>query len=218
MRTPNPPKSFWIARTVRATLGNVLKLLFRVSIVGRENLPATGGVVFAGNHVSYGDPVLIWCAMPRPTHFMARADLWRHTFLGWCLDQFWAFPVERASADRVALTKAANYLAAGEPVGIFPNGTRNKKGEAIEAQDGAAFIASRADVPMVPVGIAGTDKIRPKGSRFIHFPKVTIAVGEPISKSDFEGLGRKETVAAMTAEIMRRIDVQVQRAREVSEG
>jgi 1-acyl-sn-glycerol-3-phosphate acyltransferase len=215
MRTPKPPRNFWIARCVRATLGKLLLALFRVTIVGRENLPTAGGFVLAGNHVSYGDPVLIWCAVPRPTHFMARASLWKHTFLGWCLDKFWAFPVERGTADRGALTKAANYLAAGEPVGIFPNGTRNVNGDPIEPQDGAAFIASRAGVPLIPVGISGTDLIRPKGSRMIHFPRCTIAVGQPVAASDFEGLGRKETVAAMTAEVMRRIDALVEQAREV---
>lgn len=215
MRAPNPPKHFWLAHVVRATLGALLLALFRVTIVGRDNLPATGGFVLAGNHVSYGDPVLIWCAVPRPAHFMARSSLWKHAFLGWCLDQFWAFPVERGTADRAALTKANTILAAGEPVGIFPNGTRNVNGEPIEPQDGAAFIASRAGVPLVPVGISGTDRIRPKGSRLIHFPRCTIAVGEPVLASDFDGLGRKETVAAMTAEVMRRIEALVELAGEV---
>ena len=146
---------------------------------------------------------------------MARSSLWKHAFLGWCLDRFWAFPVERGTADRAALTKANNILLSGEPVGIFPKGTRNVSGEPIEPQDGAAFIASRAGVPLVPVGISGTGKIRPKGSRRIHFPRCTIAVGEPVLASDFEGLGRKETVAAMTAEVMRRIDALVVHAEEV---
>jgi 1-acyl-sn-glycerol-3-phosphate acyltransferase len=217
MRTPNPPKNFWFARLVRVTIGKLLIALFRVTIIGRENIPSSGGAVLAGNHVSYADPMLIWCATPRPTHFMARANLWHQTLVGWGLDMFWAFPVERGTADRKALTKANDYLTAGEPVGIFPKGTRNVKGEPIEAQDGAAFIASRAGVPLIPVGIAGTEKIRPKGSRFIHFPRVTIAVGQSITAAGFPGLGRKETVAAMTAEIMRRIDLEVAHAREVSD-
>jgi 1-acyl-sn-glycerol-3-phosphate acyltransferase len=215
MRTPRPPRNFWVARVVRVTLARLLLLCFRTRLVGRENLPATGGIVLAGNHISYADPALMWSILPRPTHFMAKSELWKHGFIGWCLDQFWAFPVERGRSDRTALAKAAAYLEAGEPVAIFPEGTRNREGD-VEAQGGAAFIALRAGVPIVPVGIAGTDLIKPPGSRFIRFPRVTISVGTPVRASDYEGLGRKETVEAMTAEVMRRIAAEVDRAREVA--
>jgi 1-acyl-sn-glycerol-3-phosphate acyltransferase len=147
---------------------------------------------------------------------MAKSELWDHDIIGWGLDMFWAFPVVRGRSDRTAIAKATAYLAAGEPVAIFPEGTRNFAGDA-EAQGGAAFIASRAGVPVVPIGIAGTEKIRPEGSKRIHFPRVTISVGKPVNAGDFEGLGRKETVEAMTAEVMRRIGQEIERAREVSD-
>ena len=215
MRTPRPPKNFWFAHLVRGTVARLLLLLFRVRLLGAENIPE-GGAVLAGNHISYADPALLWSAAPRPTHFMAKSELWQTSFIGWGLDQFWAFPVERGRSDRTALAKAAAYLAAGEPVAIFPEGTRNFAGDA-EAQGGAAFIAARAGVPLVPVGIDGTERIKPEGSRFIHFPRVTISVGKPVRAEDFFGLGRKETVEAMTAEVMRRIGHEIRRAKEAED-
>jgi 1-acyl-sn-glycerol-3-phosphate acyltransferase len=213
MRTPKPPRTFWFARAVRATLARLLLLVFRVHLLGGENIPSSGGAVLAGNHVSYADPVLLWSIAPRPTHFMAKSELWRHGVLGWGLDMFWAFPVDRGRSDRTAIAKATALLEAGEPIGVFPEGTRNREGT-VEAQDGAAFLAARAGVPLIPVGIAGTDRIKPKGSRIMHFPRVTISVGEPVRPSDFPGLGRKQTVEAMTAEVMRRIAVEIERAEE----
>ena len=214
MRTPKPPRSFWFAHVVRATIGILLRLVFRVRLLGRKKLPAGTGYVLAGNHISYADPMLLWCAAPKPTHFMAKSELWGHDVIGWGLDMFWAFPVDRGTADRTALAKAKAYLDAGEPLAIFPEGTRNFAGEA-EAQGGAAFIAMRSRVPLVPVGITGTAGIKPKGSRFIHFPRVTISVGEPVRAEDFPGLARKEVVEAMTAEVMRRVAGEVAHAREV---
>jgi len=213
-RVAMPPRSFWLARTLRVTIGALISAAFRTKVIGRDNLPATGGVVLAGNHISYADPVLLWIRSPRPVHFMAKSELWEITIMGWFLDQVWTFPVNRGASDRTALAKAAGYLAAGEPVGIFPEGTRNRDGEA-EAQGGAAFVALRAGVPIVPVGIAGTDRISPKGSKGIRFPKVVISIGEPIDPASFEG-GRKERVEAITARIMLRIGEELAHAGEVA--
>ena len=215
-RVAKPPRTFWFAHVLRVTVGALIAAPFRTKVVGRSNLPATGGVVLAGNHISYADPVLLWIRSPRPVHFMAKSELWDITIMGWFLDQVWAFPVNRGASDRTALAKAAAYLAAGEPVGIFPEGTRNRDGEA-EAQGGAAFVALRAGVPIVPVGIAGTDRISPKGSRGIRFPKVVISIGEPIDPESFPG-GRKERVEAITATVMRRIGEELVHAREVADS
>jgi 1-acyl-sn-glycerol-3-phosphate acyltransferase len=215
MRTPKPPRNFWFARAVRATVGNIAIAVFRVKLVGREKLPTGGGFVLAGNHISYADPVLLWCRSPRPVHFMARENLWDSDFLGWALDWFWAFPVKRDAADREALQRASAYLKAGEPVGIFPEGTRKFKGNN-EAHGGAAFLAIRNEVPVFPIGISGTDRIKPPGARMLRFPKVVMAVGDPIDPASFAQGGRKERVEAMTGEVMRRIEEQVAEAQEVA--
>jgi 1-acyl-sn-glycerol-3-phosphate acyltransferase len=138
---------------------------------------------------------------------------WRveNGFLGWALPRVWAIPINRASADREAIQRATDLLQRGEPIGMFPEGTRRKPGAPVgesdlgEAHAGVAFIAMRAGVPVVPVGIAGTDKALPPGAKLPRFPRVTIKFGPPVSPHDFPHGGRKEKTAAMTAEIMRRI-------------
>jgi 1-acyl-sn-glycerol-3-phosphate acyltransferase len=185
--------------------------LYRIRVFGRENIPADGGYILAGNHVSYLDPALLWSMAPRETHFVAKSELFKHPLLGWALPRLWAFPINRASADREAIQRATDLLAHGEPVGMFPEGTRRRPGAAHsddqlgEAHAGVAFIAMRAGVPVIPVGIAGTDRALPPGAKLPRFPRVTFCFGHPVRAEDYADGGRKEKTAAMTAEIMRRI-------------
>lgn len=195
-----------LARLVRATIGRLLIAVFRVRFEGWENVPP-GGAILAGNHVSYLDPALLWCITPRPTHFVAKAELWEAGWLGYLLDHFWTIPVKRASADREMIQMASALLQRGELLGMFPEGTRKRDADPDslgQAHGGVAFLALRAEVPVVPVGIAGTDKALPAGAKVPRFPRVTIRVGEPVWPEQFEG-GRKERMEAMTKEIMHRI-------------
>ncbi len=206
---PDAPK--WrLARILRVTVARLFIAAYRVTIVNAEKLPATGGFILAGNHVSYLDPTLLWCVMPRETHFVAKSELFKTGPLGWLLSRVWVFPIQRASADREAITQATNLLTGGEPVGMFPEGTRRRPGAVVaddlgEAHSGVAFIAMRAGVPVVPVGIIGTDKALPAGAKIPRFPRVTIRIGDPVYPDAFTEGGRKEKLAAMTAEIMKRI-------------
>ncbi len=197
----------WVlARVVRATLGRVLLAVFRVRMDGWHHVPS-GGAILAGNHVSYLDPAILWCIAPRPVHFVAKAELWRARWLGFLLDRFWAIPVQRDSADRVMIATATRLLEAGDLLGMFPEGTRRRDTRSDELGDphgGVAFLALRTGVPVIPVGIAGTDRALPAGSRIPRFPKVSIRVGAPVMPDAFEG-GRKERMQSMTDEIMTRI-------------
>jgi len=209
----NREKRWLLARALRASIAKLLLALFRVRVICPERVPATGAIL-AGNHVSYGDPVLLWCAAPRRVRFMAKSELWRSRFIGWGLDHLWAFPVKRGEADRHAITTATNLLKSGELVGIFPEGTRVREA-AVEPQGGVAFLAMRAGVPIVPVGIGGTDKIRPEGAKLLHFPRVTFVFGEPVCPEHFDHLpSRKERVDAITAEVMGRIAASLLEAKE----
>lgn len=207
-----------LARAVRLTIGKLLMALYRVRVLGVENIPGEGGYVLAGNHVSYLDPMLLWCVTNPPTHFMARADLFAKPILRWALPRLWSFPITRDSADRTAIKRATALLQAGEVVGIFPEGTRRDPGAleagASEAHAGVAFIALRADVPVVPVGISGTEYALPRGARLPRFPRVTVRYGPPVCPEEFEDFERKERLALMTAEIMRRIAAERARDKE----
>jgi 1-acyl-sn-glycerol-3-phosphate acyltransferase len=178
---------------------------FRMRFLGRSRVPARGGVILAPNHESYLDPVAVGLALRRSLNFMARDDLWRHPALGWLLDRLHTFPVKRGAADRGAIAEASRRLEAGEPVLIFPQGTRHHaKGLAglEEGAGGTALIALRSGCPVVPVGIHGTERVLPQGARFIRFPRVTIAFGEPIDPADIPEGGRRERMDALTSRIM----------------
>lgn len=192
-----------LARFLKATLARLLLRIYRVRLIGWEKVP-TGGAILAGNHVSYLDPVLLWSATARPTRFVAKAELWESSLIGWLLDHLYAFPVHRASADRVMIATASTLLARGELLGMFPEGTRKRDtahDDLGPAQGGVAFLALRASVPVLPVGIVGTEEALPAGAKLPRFPRVTISIGQPIDPSRFEG-GRKERMEAMTLEIM----------------
>jgi 1-acyl-sn-glycerol-3-phosphate acyltransferase len=207
-------KRFVAARVLRATVAKLLLVLFRTRVHGAERIPA-GGAILAGNHVSYMDPVLLWCASPRPVHFMAKRELWDAPVIGWALPRLWGFPVTRGAPDREAITTATQLLQGGELVGVFPEGTRQDTGDESlgQAQGGTAFIAMRAEVPVVPVAFVGTDRVWPRGARFPRLAKTAIHVGEPIDPvSVAPGAARKERVEALTRVIMEAIAAELDRA------
>lgn len=207
------------ARFLRATVAKLIAAAYRLRVVGERNVPA-GRAILAGNHVSYLDPVLLWCAAPRIVHFMAKAELFGKPVLGWFILRVGAFRVRRGEADRTAIATATAHLEGDELVGVFPEGTRHRRvvddAAALlgEAQSGAAFLAMRTGSPIVPVGIAGTDKAMPRGAKLPRFPRVTIRYGEPIEPAAFAEGGRKERVAAMTRAVMDAIAAELDLARE----
>jgi 1-acyl-sn-glycerol-3-phosphate acyltransferase len=188
----------------------VLKLFigvpWRVRWLHVDHVPeGHGGVILAGNHESYVDPVLIAMGPWRHVHFMAKAELWDNPFLPPIIERMDSFPVKRGSADRGAIAEATRLLDSGEAVGIFPQGSRHHAAGAEglrEGAGGAALIAMRAGVPVVPVGIYGSDRIRPSGSRFPHFPRITVVYGDAIDPASIPEGGRRERIDAMTARIM----------------
>jgi 1-acyl-sn-glycerol-3-phosphate acyltransferase len=207
-------KRLVLGRMVRATAGRLVLLLLRARFDGTENVPA-GGAVLAGNHVSYMDPVVLWCGAPRLVHFMAKRELWESRFLRWALPRVGAFRVNRGEPDRGAIATATDLLKSGELIGVFPEGTRSSEGaEALgDAHGGAAFLALRAGVPIVPVGLAGTEKVWPRGQKFPRLRRVAVAFGRPVDPDEIGEGGRKERVQALTAMLMERIAEELERAR-----
>jgi 1-acyl-sn-glycerol-3-phosphate acyltransferase len=153
-------------------------LLYRVEITGREHFPPTGPVVLASNHRSNLDPFFLGVSTPRQIHFMAKAELWKVGALGWLIDKLGAFPINRGEADRQAVRKALDTLAAGAVLGIFPEGSRHPQGGFGAIHPGVTLFSLREGVVTIPVVMEGTERIM--RGRMIRFPKVRVAFGPPL--------------------------------------
>lgn len=152
----------------------------RMRVEGREHLPATGAYVIAPVHRSYVDTPITACITSRRIRFMGKQEVWKYRPIGWFVSALGAFPVNRGTADREALNRCITVLAGGEPLVLFPEGER-KDGPVVHPLfDGAAYVAARAGVPIVPVGIGGSAEVMPRGARFIHPHKVCVVIGAPI--------------------------------------
>lgn len=180
----------------------IFTVFFRWEIKGAENIPKTGGLIIAANHVSNFDPPVLGCALPRKLHFMAKEELFVNPVLRWAFTKLGSFPVKRASADRMAIRKAFHLLAEGEVLGIFPEGTRSKTGTLGRAEPGLAMIALKTGVPIVPTAVMGTNQVF-KGTLF---PRFKVIFGEPIyiersraDKQSMENIGKHvmENIASL---------------------
>jgi len=153
--------------------------LFPRTIYGQEHIPAKGGCIIASNHVSNMDPVVLGVSCVRRINFMTKDSLFKG-FLGWVLPKLGSFPVKRGEADFGALKEATKRLKKGKPVLIFIEGTRRIGDEPSQAQAGAGFLAVKANVPVIPVYLDGTQKVMPPGSKFPSRRPVTVRFGPPV--------------------------------------
>ncbi len=168
-------------RILRFLLRLIMLALFRIEVHGREHLPATGGFVLApGGHRSIVDTPAVSLAGPRVLRYMGAENYFAIPGFGWFLRAMGGFPVERSATDRQALRLAEWVLANGEPLAVFPEGTRQQGPLIQPLKEGAAFLACRAGVPIVPVGLGGGERAMPKGAKFIRPRKLVMVIGEPL--------------------------------------
>jgi 1-acyl-sn-glycerol-3-phosphate acyltransferase len=168
-------------RVIRSLLRLVIKTWFRLEVHGRSRLPAAGGFVLApGGHRSIIDTPVISLAGPRVLRYMGAETYFNIPVLGWFLRAMGGFPVERSATDRRALRLAEWILDNGEPLAVFPEGTRQEGPLIQPLKEGAAFLACRTGAPIVPVGVGGTERAMPKGARLARPRKVVMVIGEPI--------------------------------------
>jgi glycerol-3-phosphate dehydrogenase (NAD(P)+) len=159
----------------RRFVAHLVRAVYRLELVGGENVPA-GAAVVAGNHESVLDGFVLGAAIERDLCFLGKAELWRLRPLAWLLDGLGAIPVERGAGDLEALARARRALDAGQAVAIFPQGA--VRGDR-RWRRGAARLALATGAPVVPVRLVGTAKALSRWR--IGFPRLRVIVGEPIS-------------------------------------
>lgn len=176
----------------------VCRALWRVEVRDRSKLPGSGAYVIAPVHRSNVDTLLAGCLTRRRIRFMGKDTLWKYRWSAALFSSLGAFPVRRGTPDREALRAAENAVRSGEPVVLFPEGTRQSGPKLHPLFEGPAFVAARTGVPIVPVGIGGSEWAMPKGSKLVHPVKVVMVVGDPIPPPP-RGEGGRVSRRAVTA-------------------
>jgi len=166
---------------VRFLIWVVAKLLWRTTFEGLENVPAQGAFILAPVHRSNLDFGVVSGVTRRQLGYMGKESLWDSKLLGALITHLGAFPVNRGAPDREALRRSQALLDRGEPLVLFPEGTR-RQGRTVEhLAEGTAFLASRAGVPIVPVGIGGSERALPKGNKLPRPGKMHVLVGPALA-------------------------------------
>jgi 1-acyl-sn-glycerol-3-phosphate acyltransferase len=169
-------------------------LIPRPTIRGRENVPATGPFIIASNHLSFIDSMVIPLMAPRRVGYLAKAEYFTGTGIkGWLSRTLFtalgAMPVHRQTnrAAQEALDTAMTVLKAGGGFGIYPEGTRSRDGRLARGKTGVAWLALTADCPVVPVAVAGTDRLQPVGAAWPWPHRYSVTFGEPLTFPEYRG-------------------------------
>ena len=204
-----------IYTVVHRVVPPLAKAIWRPTVTGLENIPSSGPVIIASNHLSFADSVVIPCVVPRKVVFLAKSDYFTGTGLkgaltrGW-FEAFGMLPVDRDDhkAALASLETALAVLEQGDAFGIYPEGTRSRDGRLYRGRTGVAPLALTAGVPVVPVGLRGTEDLQPVGSNRPRVVPVSVDIGAPIDFTGrFEGVpvgrARREATDEIMAAIQR---------------
>ncbi len=185
-------------QTAKVICRTVLAVIRRWEVYGVENLPRRGGAIVISNHISYWDPVVVACALNRRVYFMAKAELFKIPLLGPVIKKLGAFPVRRNGPDPSSVRRSIQLLKNNKIIGIFPEGTRSHSGEILDPHLGAAMLALKVGVPIVPVAVTGTKGV---------VGKVFVSVGKPL---EFKHLYRRKNDKGELEAVSRKIMAEVE--------
>jgi 1-acyl-sn-glycerol-3-phosphate acyltransferase len=179
----------------RLVLRPLFLLVFRPHVRGRANVPASGPFIIASNHLSFIDSMAIPLMAPRRVGYLAKAEYFTTPGVkGWLTRTLFtalgALPVERQThrAAQEALDTAMTVLKAGGGFGIYPEGTRSRDGRLARGKTGVAWLALTAECPVVPVGVAGTDRVQPVGASWPRPHRFSVTFGEPLTFPEHKGM------------------------------
>lgn len=199
---------YWIMKNLVA--GPLVKTVFRPWVVGEENIPRTGPVILASNHLSFIDSIFLPLVIDRRISFLAKSDYFHgRGFGGWFIKNFLLgtgmLPIDRSGgkASEASLNTGLAVLARGNVLGIYPEGTRSPDGTMYRGRTGVARMILEGRVPVVPVAMVDTDKVMPIGAKMPKVRRIGIIFGEPLDFTRFEGLESDRFILrSITDEIM----------------
>jgi 1-acyl-sn-glycerol-3-phosphate acyltransferase len=199
---------YWFMKNLIA--GPILRTAFRPWVTGEENIPRSGGVILASNHLSFIDSVFLPLVIERRVTFLAKSDYYTARGIkGWAIKNFLKaagmLPIDRSGgkASEASLRTGLKVLAEGDVLGIYPEGTRSPDGKLYRGRTGVARMVLEGGVPVVPVAMIDTEKVMPIGKRLPKVRRVGVVIGEPLDFSRFEGMeGDRFILRSITDEIM----------------
>jgi 1-acyl-sn-glycerol-3-phosphate acyltransferase len=185
------------------TMKVLLVILCRWRVYGQENLPEEGPVLIVSNHMNFIDPPLLAASLPRKLTFMAKRELFE-SWMSRPIVQAFSFSISRGVPNKESLRQAALTLQKGKPLVMFPEGKRSPNAQMMEGFPGSSLIALRAGVPVLPIGIAGSEKLK----NFFHVFKhshITVNVGQSFDLPEADSVPTRKQLIAATDMIMHRI-------------
>ncbi len=192
-------------RLVRFIMRLIQISLSKLTVLGRENIPPSGSYIVVTNHMSTVDTPLLLISFPvQRWHFFAGEKWQDHWLWGPLMGWLGAIYIDRENVDRAAVRTALEALADGQKFGLAPEGRRSKVGHMQEAKDGAAFLATRANVPILPVGIINSDILWENARNHKRTP-VTVNIGKPFMLPDLDRRVRSRDLPIYTEYIMAHI-------------
>jgi 1-acyl-sn-glycerol-3-phosphate acyltransferase len=192
---------YWM--NVRSWASLIMLIAAKLHLQGKENIPRHGPLIFVSNHLNNADPLALTVMSPRRLIWMVKQEWFSTPVVGWLFHFFGLIPVRRFEADLGALRKAQNALQKGGVLAIFPEGTRSKTGAIAQAEPGAAMIALRTGVPVLPVAIWGTENVKlPRD--FFRRTHIYMSIGEPFQLPEARRVDKKAAESG-THEIMDRV-------------
>jgi len=158
----------------------IFKLFFRLKVTGQQNIPQDGPFIIVANHSSLLDPVILGVSIKPKIIFVAAAYLFKIRWLGYLLRKANSIPVQREN-DIKAIKQTLKILQQGGILGIFPEGGIDRHKSNLPVKAGAAYLATKIGVPIVPIKIKGVDKVLPRGAKFIRsLSKIEVEIKKPI--------------------------------------
>lgn len=169
----------------------IFKCFFGLRITGSKNLPKSGPFIVVANHSSVFDGFILAASIKPKITFMAAAYLFKINFYRYILQGMDAIPVQRDGSDIFALKKSIKALKQGGILGIFPEGRMKKEEDSTSAKAGAAYLAIKTNVPIVPIAILGSGKALPVRKKWPKFSKIRVRIGKPIITSKTLSIDKK---------------------------